>query len=192
MSKEIEFFEDKMIKSLAALDEEYNTIRAGRANPHVLDKITVDYWGTETPLNQVGNISVPEPRLIQIQPWESKMIKEIEKAYTVICLIPNSSPNSEISSKVSEPFLCPSSLGMNLDFAHLLLPSIIIAICSGIFFKSNLSVFIFMLISIPPKSNLSPQKKLLRGDKNYYTARISFVFDSIFLSISPIYLSVSF
>lgn len=83
MSKEIEFYESKMIKSLAALDEEYNTIRAGRANPHVLDKITVDYWGTETPLNQVGNITVPEPRLIQIQPWESKMIKEIEKAINI-------------------------------------------------------------------------------------------------------------
>ena len=80
MSKEIEYYENKMIKSLAALDEEYNTIRAGRANPHVLDKITVDYWGVDTPLNQVGNITVPEPRLIQIQPWEKKMLKEIEKA----------------------------------------------------------------------------------------------------------------
>ncbi|MBQ2678724.1 MAG: ribosome recycling factor [Firmicutes bacterium] len=80
MSKEIEYYESKMIKSLAALDEEYNTIRAGRANPHVLDKITVDYWGVDTPLNQVGNITVPEPRLIQIQPWEKKMLKEIEKA----------------------------------------------------------------------------------------------------------------
>ena len=80
MSKEIEYYESKMKKSLAALDEEYNTIRAGRANPHVLDKITVDYWGVETPLNQVGNITVPEPRLIQIQPWEKKMLKEIEKS----------------------------------------------------------------------------------------------------------------
>ena len=83
MSKEIEFYESKMIKSLANLDEEYNTIRAGRANPHVLDKVMVDYWGVETPLNQVGNITVPEPRLIQIQPWEKNMLKEIEKAINV-------------------------------------------------------------------------------------------------------------
>ena len=59
---------------------ELKTIRAGRANPHVLDKIKVDYYGTPTPLQQVGNISVPEARIIQIQPWEKKLIREIEKA----------------------------------------------------------------------------------------------------------------
>ena len=73
-------FEVKMGKSIASLDSEFGTIRAGRANPHVLDRITVDYYGTPTPLQQVGNISVPEARIIQIQPWEKKMIKEIEKA----------------------------------------------------------------------------------------------------------------
>ncbi|MBQ4346843.1 MAG: ribosome recycling factor [Firmicutes bacterium] len=80
MGNDINFYEDKMKKTLAALDSEYNTIRAGRANPHVLDKITVDYWGRPTPINQVGNITVPEPRLIQIAPWESNMLKNIEKA----------------------------------------------------------------------------------------------------------------
>lgn len=69
-----------MNKSLEALQNEYGSIRAGRANPHVLDKLKVDYYGTPTPLQQVGNISVPEARIIQIQPWEKKMIKEIEKA----------------------------------------------------------------------------------------------------------------
>lgn len=73
-------YEDKMIKSLKNLDSEFGTIRAGRANPHVLDKITVDYYGTPTPLQQVANISVPEPRMLQIQPWESKLVKAIEKA----------------------------------------------------------------------------------------------------------------
>lgn len=73
-------FEDKMEKSLEALSADYMTIRAGRANPHILDKIKVDYYGTPTPLQQVGNISVPEPRMLQIQPWESSLIKEIEKA----------------------------------------------------------------------------------------------------------------
>ena len=73
-------FEVKMGKSIASLDSEFGTIRAGRANPHVLDRITVDYYGPPTPLQQVGNISVPEARIIQIQPWEKKMIKEIEKA----------------------------------------------------------------------------------------------------------------
>lgn len=69
-----------MGKSYDALLKEYASIRAGRANPHVLDKIRVDYYGTPTPLQQVGNISVPEARVIMIQPWEKKMIREIEKA----------------------------------------------------------------------------------------------------------------
>ena len=73
-------FEDKMNKSLDVLLSDYATIRAGRANPHVLDKIKVDYYGTPTPLQQVGNISVPEARVLLIQPWEKKMIKEIERA----------------------------------------------------------------------------------------------------------------
>ena len=69
-----------MGKSIASLDSEFGTIRAGRANPHVLDRITVDYYGTPTPLQQVANISVPEARMIQIQPWEASLVKEIEKA----------------------------------------------------------------------------------------------------------------
>ena len=73
-------FEDKMKKSINALAEEYGTIRAGRANPHVLDKIMVDYYGTPSPLQTVANISVPEARVIQIQPWEASLVKEIEKA----------------------------------------------------------------------------------------------------------------
>ncbi len=73
-------YEEKMKKTLASLNSEYTTIRAGRANPHVLDRITVDYYGVPTPLNQVGNITVPEPRLLQIQPWDSSLIKAIEKA----------------------------------------------------------------------------------------------------------------
>ena len=73
-------YEEKMKKTIAALESDYSTIRAGRANPHVLDRITVDYYGTPTPLNQVGNISVPEPRLLQIQPWDTSLLKAIEKA----------------------------------------------------------------------------------------------------------------
>ncbi len=80
MANETAIYEEKMTKTLAALDAEFNTIRAGRANPHVLDRITVDYYGTPTPINQVGNITVPEARLIQIQPWETSLLKEIEKA----------------------------------------------------------------------------------------------------------------
>lgn len=80
---EIKEFEDKMAKSLDALKEEYVSIRAGRANPHILDKIKVDYYGTPTSLQQVANISVPEARMIQIQPWESSLIKDIEKAILV-------------------------------------------------------------------------------------------------------------
>lgn len=80
MDSRIEIYESKMKKSLESLKEEYSTIRAGRANPHLLDKLRVDYYGTPSPLQSVANISVPEARIIQIQPWESKLIKDIEKA----------------------------------------------------------------------------------------------------------------
>ena len=76
----IEKYESKMNKTLESLEKEFVTIRAGRANPHILDKLTVDYYGTPTPLQQVANITVPEARMIQIQPWESSLIKGIEKA----------------------------------------------------------------------------------------------------------------
>ena len=80
MDARIKVYDEKMTKTMNNLDSEFNTIRAGRANPHVLDKITVDYYGTQTALNQVANVSVPEARMIQIQPWESSLIKKIEKA----------------------------------------------------------------------------------------------------------------
>ena len=80
---DIKEFENKMSKTVDALKEDYVTIRAGRANLHILDKIKVDYYGTPTSLQQVANISVPEARMIQIQPWESSLIKEIEKAILV-------------------------------------------------------------------------------------------------------------
>lgn len=80
MSIELKEFKDKMGKSLDSLASEYTTIRAGRANPHVLDKIMVEYYGTPTNLQQVANISVSEARTIVIQPWEASLIKEIEKA----------------------------------------------------------------------------------------------------------------
>jgi ribosome recycling factor len=73
-------YEDKMKKTLENFDEEMVTIRVGRANPRVLDKITVDYFGVETPLNQVGNITVPEARMLVIQPWDSSLLKPIEKS----------------------------------------------------------------------------------------------------------------
>ena len=78
--EDLKFYEDKMNKTLDVLLSDYGTIRAGRANPHVLDKIKVDYYGTPTPLQQVGNISVPEARMIVIQPWEKSLLKPIEKA----------------------------------------------------------------------------------------------------------------
>mgnify|MGYP002549366187 FL=1 len=88
---DIAIYEEKMKKSVEALLEDYKTIRAGRANPHILDKIRVDYYNTPTPLQQVANISVPEARIIQIQPWDASLIKEIEKAIIVsdLGLTPN-------------------------------------------------------------------------------------------------------
>ena len=73
-------YETKMAKAVENLSSEFMGIRAGRANPHILDKLKVEYYGTPTPFQQVANVSVPEPRMIQIQPWESSLVKEIEKA----------------------------------------------------------------------------------------------------------------
>ena len=72
--------EGRMEKTLASLESEFATIRAGRANPAVLDKIRVDYYGTPTPINQMAAVSVPEPRVLMIAPWDITQIKAIEKA----------------------------------------------------------------------------------------------------------------
>lgn len=80
MDDRLKPYEEKMQKSYDFLMNDLGTIRAGRANPHVLDKIKVDYYGTPTPIQQVGNITVPEARILQIAPWEKSLIKEIEKA----------------------------------------------------------------------------------------------------------------
>lgn len=80
MDARLQPYEEKMQKAFDYLVTDLGAIRAGRANPHVLDRIKVDYYGTPTPIQQVGNITVPEPRMIQIAPWEKSLIKEIEKA----------------------------------------------------------------------------------------------------------------
>ena len=80
MNERVKVYDEKMQKSIHSLEGELATIRAGRANPHVLDRIVVDYYGSPTPLQQVANITVPEARMIQIQPWEASLIKGIEKA----------------------------------------------------------------------------------------------------------------
>ena len=80
MNEKLKAYEEKMPKTMGNLDGELGAIRAGRANPNVLNKIMVDYYGTPTPIQQVANVSVPEPRMIQIQPWEKSMVKVIEKA----------------------------------------------------------------------------------------------------------------
>lgn len=80
MDERIKIYDEKMTKTYNSLLTEFGGIRAGRANPNVLNKIRVDYYGTPTPLQQVGNITVPEPRILQIQPWEASLVKAIEKA----------------------------------------------------------------------------------------------------------------
>lgn len=91
MSVELNQFEEKMNKSIDSLANEYTTIRAGRANPHILDKVMVEYYGTPTNLQSVANISVSEARTLVIQPWEASLIKDIEKAILVsdIGITPN-------------------------------------------------------------------------------------------------------
>lgn len=80
MDDRIKTYDEKMKKAYDFLVTDLAAIRAGRANPHVLDRIRVDYYGTPTPIQQVGNVSVPEPRMLQIAPWDKSLIKEIEKA----------------------------------------------------------------------------------------------------------------
>lgn len=83
MKEEIKVYDEKMSKAVDHLGQDFQSIRAGRANPHILDKIIVPYYGTPTPLQQVGNITVPEARILQIAPWDKTLIKEIEKA--ILC-----------------------------------------------------------------------------------------------------------
>jgi len=80
MRPEVKEFDERMQKSVAVVAEEFAAVRAGRANPAVLDKVTVDYYGTPTPIPQLGSVSVPEPRTLLIQPWDASILKGIEKA----------------------------------------------------------------------------------------------------------------
>ena len=80
MDARLQVYDDKMKKAIEFLESEYAGIRAGRANPHILDKLRVNYYGTPTPIQQVGNVTVPEARIIQIAPWEKSLLREIEKA----------------------------------------------------------------------------------------------------------------
>ncbi len=83
MNEKLKAYEEKMTKTMANLDGELGAIRAGRANPNVLNRIMVDYYGSPTPIQQVANVSVPEPRMIQIQPWDKSMLKAISKAIQI-------------------------------------------------------------------------------------------------------------
>lgn len=96
MDDRIKVYAEKMVKSYNNMLEEFGTIRAGRANPNVLKKIMVDYYGVPTPLQQVGNVTVPEPRILQIQPWEPSMVKAIEKAINMSELGINPSNDGKI------------------------------------------------------------------------------------------------
>ncbi len=91
MNFNLKQYESRMEKTIESLENDYGTIRAGRANPRILDTLRVDYYGTPSPIQSVANVSVPEPRMIQIQPWESKLIKDIEKAILIsdIGITPN-------------------------------------------------------------------------------------------------------
>lgn len=91
-------FEEKMSKSLESLENEFANIRAGRANPNILNKIKVEYYGVPTPLQQVGNVSVPEARTIVITPWETSILKDIEKA--ILCSDLGLTPNNDGKSVI--------------------------------------------------------------------------------------------
>ena len=111
MNERLTTYDSKMTKTINNLDGELATIRAGRANPHVLDKLTVDYYGSPTPIQQVANVSVPEARMIQIQPWEKSMLKEIEKAILMSDLGIN--PTNDRFLNLFEQAILLSDLGIN-------------------------------------------------------------------------------
>ena len=96
MDARLTVYEEKMEKTMNNLGDEFGSIRAGRANPHVLDKLRVDYYGTPSPIQSVANVSVPEPRMIQIQPWEASLVKEIERAILVSDLGLNPSNDGKV------------------------------------------------------------------------------------------------
>ena len=102
MDERIKVYDEKMTKTFNNLLSEFATIRAGRANPSILSKIRVDYYGTPTPLQQIGNITVPEPRILQIQPWEASMVKAIEKAILTSDIGINPSNDGRIIRLVKE------------------------------------------------------------------------------------------
>ena len=86
-------FETKMNKSVSSLQYEFNNLKAGRANPHILDKIVVDYYGVPTPLKQIGNIQTPEARMLMITVWDTSILKEVEKA--IIAANTGITPNND-------------------------------------------------------------------------------------------------
>ena len=96
MDERIQAYETKMSKTIGNLEGELGAIRAGRANPHVLDRITINYYGTQTPLQQVANITIPEARMIQIQPWETNLISSINKAIQMSDLGINPSTDGKV------------------------------------------------------------------------------------------------
>lgn len=87
---------NKMSKTLNVLKEELTSIRAGRANPHILDRVTVSYYGSETPLKQMANISAPEPRMIQVSPYDVSILRDIEKAILIADLGVNPSNDGKV------------------------------------------------------------------------------------------------
>jgi len=93
---DVKSFEERMSKSVGSFERDLETIRAGRANPRVLDRITVDNYGTQAPINQVANITVPEARLLQIAPWDPSMIKAITNAITTSDLGINPSNDGKV------------------------------------------------------------------------------------------------
>ena len=80
MAEILDMAKEKMTKTIGVLNQEYSSLRAGRANPQLVGKITVDYYGTPTPISQMGNLSTPEPRMLIISLWDTKMISAVEKA----------------------------------------------------------------------------------------------------------------
>ena len=94
---------EKMEKCLNSLEKDYKAIRAGRANPAILDRVTVDYYGTPTPINQMAAISVPEPRMLMIQPWDASTLKEIEKAINTAEIGINPSNDGKVIRLVFPP-----------------------------------------------------------------------------------------
>ena len=200
MSSQYAVYEEKMRKTLEVLKHEFTTIRTGRPSAAVLDKVTVDYYGAMTPIQQLANISSPDAHSLLITPYDNSVLKGVEKAYTVRCSTPSSAKIVAALWNVSLPAEWPAFRGKPRFWAQRPLPSITMAMCRGIFCGSSGTCFSFFpnkILHILSQSNRAPFERPAGGGippapPKHQISSSSFSFFSHSASTSLTILSVRF